>query len=275
MMTIKTYFLFPDTDEDFIRLGENPQTYRDLIRTIAIIKEQLKNHKPFELCYDSENVKAFISKVKSLMEQSYWSKWEYQLHTLFGNHTRNIQTNSLKNKACLYVHWNIALGFAYAGEIIAEATEAKLHEGTDKTIVVSIAEAYTNNRDAIHIIKDTAPRNNSDTPDNDLPVLVTIPMVHHEIAFSYWLNTLATPDFSLSDKTKFQRTNFVYGKQRIYQALDTDYYWYYDFFHDTNKKHFEVYDAQGKHLGEANMNGKLDRTKADATKRITDIISGH
>lgn len=261
-MKIKAYFLFPDTDDDFVRIGENDQAYTNLIREVAVIKKQLKDHNDFELCYDSENVNVFLTKAETLIGGSYLSECRSQLQIIFGNNTRNVSTTALRKNDCVYVHWNISSVYENAKAIIAEATEAKHNEGTDKTVVINIAEAYINNREEIHVVKDALHL-------NDLPILVSIPSVNNEIEFSQWVTTLGTPDFSLTDKTRFERTNQKHVKQRIYKEITTGNYWYYDFFHDTNKKHFEVFNAQGVHLGEANTDGTLNTEKADNQKRIT------
>jgi hypothetical protein len=261
-MKIKAYFLFPDTDDDFVRIGENAQAYTNLIGEVAVIKKQLKDHNDFELCYDSENVNTFLNKAETLIGGSYLSECRSQLQIIFGNNTRNVSTTALRKNDCVYVHWNISSVYENAKAIIAEASEAKHNEGTDNTVVINIAEAYINNREEIHVVKDALHL-------NDLPILVSIPTVNNEIEFSQWVTTLGTPDFSLTDKTRFERTNQKHVKQRIYKEITTGNYWYYDFFHDTNKKHFEVFNGQGVHLGEANTNGTLDETKADNQKRIT------
>lgn len=79
---------------------------------------------------------------------------------------------------------------------------------------------------------------------------------------------LEKPPFSLDDKRRFSKTNMIHEKQAIYREIGTGYYWYNDYFHKDNKAHFEVFDAQGLHLGEASMEGILDLSKRDARKRI-------
>ena len=264
-MKIKTFFLFPDTDDDFIRLGENHQVYADLIKEIAIIKHQLKTHGDFELCYDSQNIAVFLSKAETLVGGIYLSKYRSQLQLLFGNNTRNVSTTTMRKNDCYYVHWKINSVYENAKAIIAEATEAKQNEGTDKTVVVNIAETYVNNREEIHVVKDAL-------HINDLPILVSIPTVNNEIEFSQWITTLSTPHFSLTNKEEFQITAFKWRKQKKYRQASTNNYWYYDYFHDTNKKHFEVFNAHGIHLGEASIDGILDATKADNQKRIDYLI---
>lgn len=81
------------------------------------------------------------------------------------------------------------------------------------------------------------------------------------------------PPFSLEDKNRFQKTNFKHEKQAIYLEKSTGYYWYNDFFHKDNKAHFEVFDSNGNHLGEASMQGVLDTSQKDKTKTIRNVIN--
>ncbi len=78
--------------------------------------------------------------------------------------------------------------------------------------------------------------------------------------------------FSLDDKSLFQKTNSIYTptKQRVYREIRTGYYWYFDAYH---KNHYEVFDSNNKHLGEASLDGIIDYSKADATKSIKSLIN--
>jgi hypothetical protein len=264
-MKIKAYFLFPTTDNDFIRIGDNPQSYKSLVEEVAVIKQQLKAHKDFELCYDSENVNLFLTKAESLIEEKYLADCRTQLQILFNSFSRNVSSTVLRKADCIYVNWNINYSIADASRLIAEASEAKLNEGQDKTILINISNAYINSRDSVHVIKDAIHY-------NELPQLVSIPVANNEIEFSEWHITLTTPAFSLKDKTRFEATAHKWNKQKIYKDKNTGNYWYYDYFHNENKKHFEVFNSVGVHLGEANTEGVLDFGKATNEKRIDDII---
>lgn len=72
--------------------------------------------------------------------------------------------------------------------------------------------------------------------------------------------------FSLEDSRRFTRTNTVVQGAPVYRENSTGYYWYRDNFHKT---HYEVFDASGNHhLGEADLDGNLDKKKKDRNKRI-------
>lgn len=78
--------------------------------------------------------------------------------------------------------------------------------------------------------------------------------------------------FSLEDKSLFQRTNSIYlpTKQRVYREIRTGNYWYFDAYH---KNHYEVFDSNDNHLGEASLDGIIDYTKADKSRSIKSLLN--
>jgi hypothetical protein len=264
-MKIKAYFLFPETEDDFIRIGDNPASYIELIDEIVIIKQQLKKHNDFELWYDSENVNLFLEKAEILVNGEYLASCRTQIQQLFGSFSRNVTSTILRKADCIYANWDVSCTVTNAKRVIAEAAEAKHNEGQDKTVLISISSAYATNRDSIHVIKDAVHY-------TDLPLLIKIPVANNEIEFSEWVTALANPIFSLRNTGRFQTTPYKWKKQIIYREVATGYFWYYDYFHRENKQHFEVFNQAGIHLGEANTSGTLDTSKADGDKRIDNII---
>lgn len=72
--------------------------------------------------------------------------------------------------------------------------------------------------------------------------------------------------FSLSGSSKFSETSQKMKGAKVYKECSTGYYWYRDTFHNT---HYEVFDANGRHIGEANLSGDLDMSKAKPGRRLT------
>ena len=79
-------------------------------------------------------------------------------------------------------------------------------------------------------------------------------------------------EFSLNDMSLFQKTNSIYmpTKQRVYREIRTGRYWYLDALH---KNHYEVFDANDNHIGEASLDGVLDYSKADKSRSIKALIN--
>lgn len=71
--------------------------------------------------------------------------------------------------------------------------------------------------------------------------------------------------FTLNDINKFDRCCMSVQGATVYKEKSTGYYWYLDNFHKT---HYEVFDKTGKkHIGEANLDGKIDFSRADSKKQ--------
>ena len=72
--------------------------------------------------------------------------------------------------------------------------------------------------------------------------------------------------FNLEDANKFKRCqNFLVQGAKVYQELSTGRYWYLDNLH---KNHYEVFSSTKRHLGEADLDGNLDVSKADSSKHL-------
>lgn len=76
---------------------------------------------------------------------------------------------------------------------------------------------------------------------------------------------LIPEEFSLKNNPRFSKTTFEEQGVMVYLEKITGYYWYLDNLH---KNHYEVFDANGKHIGEADMNGNINTTKKDKNKQI-------
>ena len=72
-------------------------------------------------------------------------------------------------------------------------------------------------------------------------------------------------DFDLTNVSRFARTEQIFQGEPVYREQKTGHLIYLDHLHKT---HYEVFDPQGKHLGEMSLNGILDRTAADRNKRL-------
>lgn len=73
----------------------------------------------------------------------------------------------------------------------------------------------------------------------------------------------------LSDTKRFERTGRPYQQGRkVYQEIETKYYWYVDNMHFGESAHLEVFDSNGVHLGESDLSGNIDRMKIDTFKKL-------
>jgi hypothetical protein len=73
----------------------------------------------------------------------------------------------------------------------------------------------------------------------------------------------------LVDIKRFKRTARPYQHGRkVYQEIETKYYWYVDNMHFGESSHLEVFDSNGDHLGESDLSGNIDRLKNDTSKKL-------
>lgn len=72
-------------------------------------------------------------------------------------------------------------------------------------------------------------------------------------------------EFSLSDESRFVKTHYVMQGQSVYMETATRRYWYLDNLH---KDHYEVFDYNGTHLGEADADGSVDFSRGDSKKKL-------
>ncbi len=80
--------------------------------------------------------------------------------------------------------------------------------------------------------------------------------------------------FSLIGNREFERTNYRWVHQTMFKKTSDNSYWYFDYFHRDNKIHYEVFNEDGDHLGEASAAGVLQPGTADRNKSIADILHG-
>jgi hypothetical protein len=264
-MKIKAFFLFPEEDDIIIQLGEDPEVYENLIKDIALIKKQLRSLSEFELFYDSSNIDHFFEKAEALIDENLLSVFRNKVRIIFSNFSKNVSTTYIRKTDCRYINWNLNLQLTYSNPIISEIAETKHQHQNDNVILINISDAHQTNRDQLFVILDEVHLPN-------LPQVIHIPIANNEVEFAEWSTIFNELGFSLKDKTRFRMTTLRWKKQRIYKEIDTGYYWYFDYFHKENDKHFEVFDNQGNHLFEVSEKGSIIEGSRDNNKIIDSIL---
>ena len=72
----------------------------------------------------------------------------------------------------------------------------------------------------------------------------------------------------LRETSRFKKTQLRCQSRIIYCELATERYWYIDNLHFGQAAHLEVFDKRGSHIGEADLQGKIDTSKQDKNKTI-------
>ena len=265
--------LFPETDDEILAL-ESVDEIRGIVKEICRIKSLMRvNHISYTLYYNNENLKAFAEKAQILDHAEYLANSLDQLRKIMDKRSCNIANiKGVFRTDCYYGEWRIqdenkVVGAPKLFKVLSECVENK----DTKTYILSLSVEDTIGRDIVPIIIDAQHKEN-------LPRLVKLQYCHPASTFIEILDAdIDKRSFSLRNVTKFLRTNYTYWPthQRIYQNIDTNDYWYYDFYHREYKKHYEVFNSVDyKHVGEADMEGNMIPDTKDKDKSIKKYIVG-
>ena len=266
--------LFPQTDDEILAI-ESVEVVHSIVKEIKHIKSLMHdNSMSYTLYYNNENLKAFAKKTQILDNAEYLANSLEQLRKILDKCSRDIAYIKGEFQAdCYYGEWRIngVDRVVEAPKLYKILSEREGNEDT-KTYILSLLVEDSVERDFVPIIIDAQHKDN-------LPRLVKIQYCHPASTFIEILDAeIDKRSFSLRDQAKFLRTNYTYrpSHQRIYQNLVTKDYWYYDFYHRENKKHYEVFNSTDyKHVGEADMEGNMIPGTKENDKSIKKYIIGN
>lgn len=264
-MKIKAYIYLPDSDIAFEGLHNEPKLYTKIIKELYAIKYKLKKL-DYELYYDSNNISSFLEVANGFIPPTYLTGIGRQLQTIITSNSKNINTPHLRNIYSVYANWSSDLNLTFSPFVISESAECKLSEtDNDKTICLCLGDSLNTLKDDLHVIRDNP-------HDNVPPIVIPIAVAKNDVGFIRWVTTLSSNVFILKNNSDFEPLDKFWHKERIYREKTTGYHWYFDFFHRENKIHYEVFDAGGDHLGEADKDGKMVSETKDNNKSISIFI---
>lgn len=127
------------------------------------------------------------------------------------------------------------------------------------TSLAEVAERQIRNEGKIHILINFCPSRFSEKEvsiiKNDTESITLTCFDNVEILSKWHTAIPIRKDDFLRDETRFRKTNRPPQQgATVFEEIETGYFWYIDNFH---KDHFEVFNAQGEHLGIANMEGDI------------------
>jgi hypothetical protein len=168
---------------------------------------------------------------------------------------KNWKDTRLHNSEHFYFHQETVV----TDTSIAEIAERNLQHSNRKRLLLNFIESGYAGLSFLPVFKEEI--------DKGEPIIVDC--IENVADFNKWLATLPSKRndaFLTGNPTRFQRTSTIVKGATVYLELATDYRWYIDTFHDT-APHFEVFNAQKEHLGEADIHtGIIDSSKKDAKK---------
>ncbi len=266
MASLNIFLLFPETSDEIVDLGEDIEQYRNISRSIKIIKQQLYGT-DYCFLYDSDNIQTFIRQAQILLAGYLLDKVIHKIRILISSKSQDIRVTCPYRVDHQYHVWDIHTCQAALSSDIIKASAEKIHR-SEICAVFLLTKRNPFGRNVIPVVIDAlhAPQ----------PELSIVPVAETVSDCVGWIRHIEqNRGFSLRNTLQFSPTNMIYGasKQRIYKNLSDGSFWYYDYFHRENHEHYEVFDVHGNHVGEADMTGRVDTRKCDKTKRISGLLN--
>ena len=265
-MDVALYILFPE-DDDVISLASDKEKLRAIVNSLVAVKKfALQHNLSLKIYYDSENVERFKTDVGSIVDDgAYMGTPMNILRAFVGMTSKDVKNCAVIDASFSYSLWDTMTCMTHpdAPIVIKSAFEA-----TFEPCVLSLGEKIPTDYYQVSIIKDRA-------YTEYMPKLRSIPLFFAAEECITWLMSFICNDFSLTDKMYFEPTAYRWGKQRIYRKIEDSSYWYFDYFHKDNKIHYEVFGAEGIHLGEAGEDGHLIPDTAKEGRSISKILHGN
>jgi len=263
----KAFLFLPETDNEILEIVTDYQNFQSSFK--FLVQEVQKTE--LELTYQPENIKIFCAKIENCIEP------EHTKNRTKRNSIEN-QFRYILNKRCtehnekfdsqyIYFQWLYSDNFKIlqTSSYLSKVAERCYDFRKESNIVLNIQKAIPTDRSNIVIFRDDY----KDISPNEFIHLEYITDVGD---FELWWHTNHIKTFSLKDTKRFKTTKYKRIKQRIYQEVETFYFWYFDFYHKDNRIHYEVFDKEGNGIGEANEIGKIFFFKTG--KSISEILHG-
>lgn len=216
--------------------------------------------------FDQDNIGRFKADVGELVDDgTYLDKPAAILRRFVSSQSTDVNKEQFLDGECSYIRWDTITCSADAD---APLVVKSAFESPYAPCVLSLSPKIPTDYYKVTLIKDRV-------YCEGLPELKDIPLFFTANDCLAWLSSLLEDHFSLIGNNAFVATSYHWNNQRIFEKVDDGSYWYYDFFHRDNKIHYEVFNHEGDHLGEASEEGRLLSGTADKTKSIRHILHGY
>lgn len=257
-MAVKVFIYLAEKDENLtLELAQESEKIIDFVKNLIEIFVEIKGNDG-EVFYDSENINQFFSNLKDLLEDKIYLENPFSaLRSKLGKTAKNIRDNLISHaQSNHFIIWNFdKFSIDYAHLLLKELTERIICYPQELYLLVNIGDDFQTNRHFLTIFKDGLQGEN--LPNN----FIKTPFVSDVEELRLWIATHHVKKFSLLDKNRFKKTNYIQQGQSAYKEFATGYFWYLDPFH---KDEYEVFDSQKQHIGVADLEGNLDAIKAVA-----------
>ena len=211
----------------------------EVMKFVRKVREQRETR----IYYDGKAIRNLLASAKSNDKNA--KQW---MQIGLGKNTVNVQDNPRRETAVQYYVWNPERPNEthIAADIVAEACHADS---------MNCVLDFTNSNDIGRILVFRYAGNKAELPDIFFHIRSVRSIIKWEDIIKKRKEAIP---FKLEDNDDFTPTSKDNQGSRIYRQKSTGYFWHLDNFH---KNHYEVYDRNGRHLGVADMSGRLDESK--------------
>lgn len=265
-MNIYIFFRFPDEDDVLDSIKKDPSIIKEVLYGLKHLRESVTNKSiDVKFVYDRTELNTFIDAVELCEGNTFVNTHSNLLKSYLYKPGIDILHNNQSDPSYTYVNWNLKDGANNPSFDVPAIVKNLCHY--EKVGLYSFRRKDTENTevdiimDAIHVA--------------GLPKLFKIPIFVCPGDCIEWLNSFSPGNLSLANDRRFERTTYRWGKQTMYQETESGDLWYYDYYHkDNGRPHYEVFQRDGKHLGEADEKGNMIEDSKDTTKSISHILHG-
>lgn len=255
-MSVHAFILLPVRDDAIIEIGDTSESLKKFIDEMQSLFDKIREDEDNQLFYDEVNMKDFIEKFKTLLDEKDIIEIEglrKRLRAVVSKQSINITDDKKSLTDVHYILWNLnEFKPDYAPAILAEIAERMFQRPDEKYLLLNIADALEADRKVFLVFKDALHKPGLPEKFAHIPYVKDLPELE------LWLATHQIKSFSLLDKNIFRRTSEVQQGKPVFEEIATGRYWYLDNFH---KNEYEVFNSERKHIGVANLEGMLDESK--------------
>lgn len=264
-MDASLFILLPTAD-DVLNMELTEESMRKMMDPLMTVKVYArKSCISLRIFFDSDNIVRFMEDAGAVVDEgTYLKRPSTVLKSFISSCSTDLRKVSLLDGACSYVRWDTV-----RNEVDTDASIVvkSAFESLSATCVLSLTRGVPTDYYMVSLIKDRQYQ-------GGLPELKNIPLFFSAVECIEWMSSLVDGHFSLIGNKDFIPTNYKWGHQTMFRRKDDGTYWYFDYFHKDNKVHYEVFNTEGYHLGEASKDGILQEGTKDSNKSISEILHG-
>lgn len=264
-MNASLFILLP-VEDAVLNIPQTKEAWNELFAPLLHVKEFART-KGIELriFFDQENIVQFKADAGIVVDDgSYLDRPSKILRQFIGSNSSDVQKTQLVDAECSYIRWDT---LTCKMDVNTPLVIKSAFESPGSPCVLSLSPIVPADYYQVSLIKDRA-------YCEELPELKNIPLFFSADECVEWLSSLLEGHFSLIGNNAFIRTSFHWNNQCIFKKVEDGTYWYFDFFHRENKIHYEVFNNEGDHMGEASKDGMLMEGTQDKNKSIRNILHG-